>query len=328
MYGSARFPLNFQETRAMESYVLQVIRQELDTFTAQHNADFQAPVDAGSSAGFKALHTNSIAPTVNGINGSRGDSILIDTGNSDGSFFANDYRTITHKTKGSAQVYTGQLFIEEAIEGASLYGEGGIYEAQLYMRRRGAYGAVHESLVQVETNKQSRAVGTVLLMSEANTLASYAGLMSAQWNETGARGRWTASLGPQAPGCVEFIEGDFERGFYFQSPNLARPMIYSKQSGLAFPTYELRGNGTQRWGAGVSVDGELEYLGANTMRFNNHLIIHGQTVFDGTIRNQSAANEFPGATAGAGGAVPATVQGYLLVYDSAGVGRKVPYFAA
>lgn len=40
-----------------------------------------------------------------------------------------------------------------------------------------------------------------------------------------------------------------------------------------------------------------------------------------------AADEAAGATAGAGAALPATVQGYRLITDSGGVARKVPYYA-
>jgi hypothetical protein len=43
--------------------------------------------------------------------------------------------------------------------------------------------------------------------------------------------------------------------------------------------------------------------------------------------NQLAANEAAAATAGAGAAPPATVQGYLKIADSGGATRKVPYYA-
>lgn len=45
------------------------------------------------------------------------------------------------------------------------------------------------------------------------------------------------------------------------------------------------------------------------------------------FHNGAAGNEAAGATAGAGAAPPATVQGYFVVQDNAGVIRKIPYYA-
>lgn len=49
----------------------------------------------------------------------------------------------------------------------------------------------------------------------------------------------------------------------------------------------------------------------------------GQGIWRGT----NGANEAAGATAGAGAALPATVQGYFIVRDSANNVRKIPYYA-
>lgn len=62
--------------------------------------------------------------------------------------------------------------------------------------------------------------------------------------------------------------------------------------------------------------------------------VSGNLIVTGTLKPQSptaiqsnVANEAAAATAGAGAAPPATVQGYIVVQDSGGTGRKIPYYA-
>lgn len=47
----------------------------------------------------------------------------------------------------------------------------------------------------------------------------------------------------------------------------------------------------------------------------------------GAIANDTAGNEAATASAGAGGALPLTVEGYLIFTDSGGTPRKIPYYA-
>ena len=58
-----------------------------------------------------------------------------------------------------------------------------------------------------------------------------------------------------------------------------------------------------------------------------HIRLADQLNINNIIKNSAAANEAAAATAGAGAAPPATVQGYLLFTDSAGTVRKIPYYA-
>lgn len=69
--------------------------------------------------------------------------------------------------------------------------------------------------------------------------------------------------------------------------------------------------------------------------FGNVAIGAGSNKFDGSAAGTVAitprlksvvANEAAAASAGAGAAPPATVQGYLIVKDSGGTDRKIPYY--
>lgn len=76
------------------------------------------------------------------------------------------------------------------------------------------------------------------------------------------------------------------------------------------PSFSSEGSGTKR---------AISYVYSGTERF---------AVTDlGRIVNGNSANEATTATAGTNGALPAQVAGYLIIQDSAGNARKIPYYA-
>lgn len=222
--------------------------------TVNDLVDFEQDIDADSVPDyFDPLEKAYITNTLNGLN-SRVDSIAVDGGNAGGgagaTFFLPDHHDIQHKTRGSAHGYTATGKIWEAVEGADIYGEMGMYEAQAHIARRGAYAGCFEGATIIDTGKQARGFGQALFVQEANALATYT-MLSDQWNETGARGIWLASVGSQPAGTAIFIEADFERGLYFQYGNQAKHILYSKQAGAAQPFFRINGLGAMTWDAAV-----------------------------------------------------------------------------
>lgn len=283
---------------------------------------------------------NYLTGSTNGTNGSRGDSIASATANSNGSFAISDFTSLVHATKGSMQGPSVIGTINEATEGAGIYGEMGLYEAALTINRQGAYAAIMEGAVTLNAGKQARGVGYVALMSEANTLASYT-MLDAVWNDTGARGIWISNVGAQDVGSAIFVESgghDFARGIYFKYSDLTKPMLYSKQTpGNTNPVFKLTAAGVLQWsdagaayGAGNNVN--LYSAGSGFLKTDGGLSVVQQLLLrgNGTSYIDMTGNAFAqyvAASAGGHGAPPATVLGYFLIVDGNGVSGKVPYYA-
>lgn len=108
------------------------------------------------------------------------------------------------------------------------------------------------------------------------------------------------------------------------------PMLYSASgtclgcfagNTVAFTNFWPTSNGTIS--NGLSGNGWLKtYTGAIAGLTNG-----ADLSLDCTLKNTVAANETTTATAGSGGAIPVTVQGYLSIKDSGGTTRKIAYYA-
>jgi hypothetical protein len=91
---------------------------------------------------------------------------------------------------------------------------------------------------------------------------------------------------------------------------------------------DMAAGGDMRIGGGAGM-GNLEIAATNIVRVNNGgWIANGGAgiLLTSRLANQ-ASDEAAAATAGAGAALPATVQGYKIIRDSGGVDRKIPYYA-
>ena len=269
--------------------------------------------------------------TIGGANGPRGDSIHSDAPSDEGSsFYMNHFISGVHNTRGSYQGYTSMGTIYEAREGDGIYGEMGLYEASLTTDRRGAYTACLEARNAINSGKQARATGLVTLIDEANPLASYS-VLSPAWSDTGARGHWLASTGPQPAGTGLFIEGDWARAaVYVQLADQGNFVLLSKRAGAAGPLFRINGRGKMEWGDGTLLTGNL-YAGAGGLITDHGLAVRGNTLaLAGTamLENRVAAHESGSASPGHRGLVPNRAAGYLTFRDSHGRRRKIPYFDA
>lgn len=216
-------------------------------------ADIQEAMDAESTPDFFEPYQTVYITTLNGLN-SRTDDIDTDGGNTGGgggaTFFPPDHVHIDHHTRGSAHGRTATGKIWEAVEGNDIYGELGMFEAAVEIARRGAYAGCFEGATTINSGKQSRAFGQALFISEANAIGTYT-MLSAQWNETGARGIWLASTGANPPGTGIFVEGNFKKGLYFQYGDQGNFMLYSKQALATNAFFSINGLGTLAWDTAV-----------------------------------------------------------------------------
>lgn len=280
----------------------------------------------------------------NGINartGGVGDSITSDNSNGAGSsFFFNDYRPMqlggAVNSKGSAQIYTAQGTLSDSGDGGSpKYREMGLYEGSLTADSAGAYCAVMEGGMFITAGKPSRVNGVAILVSETNTLASYAGTVGATsiYADTGSRAFAAQSVGSQPGGTGYHVYGDFARALLCTFFNQANNVFESRAQNNANPFVQMNGLGTIKWGAGgaSAPDITLTRGAAAILALTGSLQISGTGnlfMAGGVISfNGNAQAAYTTATAGTNGALPAQVAGYVLIVDNNGTNRKVPYYA-
>jgi hypothetical protein len=194
---------------------------------------------------------------INGVNSGRGDSIVSDAANAGGaSFFFPVYTNSTLATRGSWANYAGYLTVSDANDGGTpKYREGNVLYANLTTSSPGALSAPIEVANSITAGKPARASGVVVIVSDANTVASYAATVGAgsPWADTGSRGIWLSAQGAQPTGVGVYLDGSgagFARGIYAYGVS-GMNLLAGRVGGQTNDRFTLDNTGLASYGPGT-----------------------------------------------------------------------------
>lgn len=281
-----RFPLNFQEVRAMELFVLSVIREELDNRINPITGSLPLPtgyMDKNNTAGRIDGILRDYG-TVDGINDpARGDGVLGaagDAGNGAGaSFFLGHTLGMAHRTKGSAHGYSVGAYITSDTPD---YGEFGMLVGRLEINRLGAYGAAAE--LHVVPSQPSRAAGIVIAMGPNFSTAALAAALAdginprSSYAQTGTRSFHSqSSTGLNGTGL--FLEGNHDYGILARYPTMTQKVLGTFTDQFEdFPHFAIDARGVLEWrdpAVDAASDCVVQRMGAATPGTPNNWRVNG-----------------------------------------------------